>query len=34
LAPFRYSNVLIDIVFAICSLAIVLMSLFTLREQA
>lgn len=33
LAPFRYSNFLIDVVFTICSLAIAIMSWFTLREQ-
>lgn len=33
MAPFRYSNFLIDIVFTICALAIAVMGWFTLREQ-
>ncbi len=33
LAPFKYANVIIDIVFIICSIALGLMSWFTLREQ-
>jgi hypothetical protein len=33
LAPFRYTNLLIDAVFAACGLAIGIMSWFTLREQ-
>lgn len=33
LAPFRFSNILIDAVFTACGLAIGIMSWFTLREQ-
>lgn len=32
-APFRGSNLLIDVVFSACALAVGLMSWFTLREQ-
>jgi hypothetical protein len=33
LAPFRFENFLIDVIFTACSLAIGVMSWFTLREQ-
>ena len=33
LAPFKYANLTIDIVFVVCSLFIGIMSFFTLREQ-
>jgi hypothetical protein len=33
LAPFKYANMIIDIVFIICSIALAIMSWFTLREQ-
>jgi len=32
-APFKYANMTIDIVFSGCSLALALMSWFTLKEQ-
>ena len=32
-APFKYANLTIDIVFSVCSLALALMSWFTLKEQ-
>jgi len=33
IAPFKYANMIIDIVFIVCSLALAVMSWFTLREQ-
>ena len=33
IAPFKYANMIIDIVFVVCSLALAIMSWFTLREQ-
>jgi hypothetical protein len=33
LAPFKYANMIVDIVFIICSLVLGVMSWFTLREQ-
>ncbi len=33
IAPFKYANVIIDIVFVVCSLVLAIMSWFTLREQ-
>lgn len=33
LAPFKSANMMIDIVFAVCSAVLALMSWFTLREQ-
>jgi hypothetical protein len=33
LAPFKFSNMIIDIVFVVCSLVLAVMSWFTLREQ-
>ena len=33
IAPFKYANPYIDIVFVVCSLALAVMSWFTLREQ-
>ena len=33
IAPFKYANMIIDIVFIVCSLALAIMSWFTLREQ-
>lgn len=33
IAPFKYANMYIDIVFVVCSLALAVMSWFTLREQ-
>lgn len=33
IAPFKFANMIIDIVFIICSLALAAMSWFTLREQ-
>ncbi len=33
IAPFKYANMIIDIVFVICSLVLAVMSWFTLREQ-
>ena len=33
LAPFKYANMMVDIVFIICSLILGAMSWFTLREQ-
>ena len=33
LAPFKYANMIIDIVFIVCSIALAIMSWFTLREQ-
>ncbi len=33
LAPFKFANMYIDIVFVICSLLLAVMSWFTLREQ-
>ena len=32
-APFKYANLTIDIVFSVCALALALMSWFTLKEQ-
>lgn len=32
-APFKYADMWIDIVFVVCSLALAIMSWFTLREQ-
>lgn len=33
IAPFKYANMIIDIVFIVCSLVLAVMSWFTLREQ-
>ena len=33
IAPFKYADMTIDIVFVICSLGLAVMSWFTLREQ-
>ena len=33
IAPFKFANMIIDIVFVICSLVLAIMSWFTLREQ-
>ena len=33
LAPFKFANVIMDIVFVICALALGLMSWFTYKEQ-
>ena len=33
IAPFKYANMVIDIVFVVCSLVLAIMSWFTLREQ-
>lgn len=33
IAPFKYANMVIDIVFIVCSLILAIMSWFTLREQ-
>ena len=33
IAPFKYANLYHDIVFVVCSLALAVMSWFTLREQ-
>jgi hypothetical protein len=33
IAPFKYANMVIDIVFIVCSLVLAVMSWFTLREQ-
>lgn len=33
IAPFKYANMIIDIVFVVCSLVLAIMSWFTLREQ-
>lgn len=33
IAPFKFANMTIDIVFAVCSLILALLSWFTLREQ-
>ena len=33
IAPFKYANMIIDIVFIVCSLILAIMSWFTLREQ-
>lgn len=33
IAPFKYANMTIDIVFVVCSLTLAVMSWFTLREQ-
>lgn len=33
IAPFKYANMIIDIVFVVCSLILAIMSWFTLREQ-
>ena len=33
IAPFKYADMTIDIVFVVCSLALAVMSWFTLREQ-
>ena len=33
IAPFKYADMTIDIVFSVCSLALALMSWFTFREQ-
>ena len=33
IAPFKYANMIIDIVFVVCSLALAIMSWYTLREQ-
>jgi hypothetical protein len=33
LAPFKFANMIIDIVFVVCSIILALMSWFTLREQ-
>ena len=33
IAPFKFANMIIDIVFVICSLVLAVMSWFTLREQ-
>ena len=32
-APFKYADMTIDIVFSVCSLALALMSWFTFKEQ-
>ena len=32
-APFKYADLTIDIVFSVCSFALALMSWFTLKEQ-
>ena len=33
LAPFKYANMIMDIVFVICSLAVAVLSWFTFKEQ-
>ena len=33
LAPFKYADMIMDIVFVICSLAVAVMSWFTYRQQ-
>ena len=33
LAPFKYANMIIDIVFVICSLVVAVLSWFTYKEQ-
>ena len=33
IAPFKYADLTIDIVFSVCSLALALMSWFTFKEQ-
>lgn len=33
LAPFKYTNLLMDIIFIVCSLVLALMSWFTFRDQ-
>ena len=33
IAPFKFANMIIDIVFVVCSLVLAIMSWFTLREQ-
>ena len=33
LAPFKYSNMVMDIIFVVCSGALAIMSWFTFREQ-
>ncbi len=33
LAPFKYANMIMDIVFVVCSLVVGLLSWFTYREQ-
>jgi len=33
IAPFKYANMIIDIVFVVCSLVLAIMSWLTLREQ-
>lgn len=32
-APFKYANMIIDIVFVVCSVILAVMSWFTLKEQ-
>ncbi len=34
LAPFKYANMIIDIVFIVCAMVLGAMSWFTMREQA
>ena len=33
IAPFKFANMIFDIVFVVCSLVLAIMSWFTLREQ-
>ncbi len=33
IAPFKYANMIIDIVFIVCSIVLAIMSWFTLKEQ-
>ncbi len=33
IAPFKYANMIIDIVFIVCSVVLAVMSWFTLKEQ-